>query len=337
VTTEDTFSHEQLSAAEISSLWTVYQANTVDMCGISFFLVHVKDPEIQQIIEKTLDITTDVKEQMEQIFRYEDYPVPQAFSEKDVNYNAPKLFSDELYLEYILNMSDLNLIAYSSALTMAARPDIIEFYSKNLEITKKLHNEIIELVKQKGIYVWVPTIPKANKIKFVEKESFLTGWFGDRRPLLGVEIANLAYASKRNAIGQALITGFSQVAESKEVRKYLEKGRDISGKHKDVFNEILNQDYLSGGLLKTSEVTNSTEAPFSDKLMMNLVTTLIASGIAQYGTAISASPRHDLGVQYTRLMAEIAKYANEGANILIENGWMEQPPIAADRKNLAQR
>jgi len=85
----------------------------------------------------------------------------------------------------------------------------------------------------------------------------------------------------------------------------------------------------------TSEVTDSTVAPFSDRLMMNFITTLIASGIGQYGYSLTSSPRHDLSVQYTRLIAKIGKYSNDGANILIEKGWMEQPPMAADRRDLA--
>jgi hypothetical protein len=87
----------------------------------------------------------------------------------------------------------------------------------------------------------------------------------------------------------------------------------------------------------TSEVTNSTVSPFSDKLMMFHIAGLIASGIAQYGISISVSPRRDIGVMYTRLMAEIAKYSEDGANIMINNGWMEEPPKAADRDELAKK
>lgn len=71
--------------------------------------------------------------------------------------------------------------------------------------------------------------------------------------------------------------------------------------------------------------------------MMFHVTVLIASAIAEYGISISVSPRRDSGVMYTRLMAEVAKYAEDGSNILIDNGWMEQPPIAADRDKIAKR
>jgi hypothetical protein len=40
----------------------------------------------------------------------------------------------------------------------------------------------------------------------------------------------------------------------------------------------------------------------------------------------------DLAAQYHRLMAEIEQFAEDGANIMIEKGWLEQPPKAPDRK-----
>src|SRR5699024_7182505 len=142
---------------------------------------------------------------------------------------------------------------------------------------------------------------------------------------------------KRNALGQAIIAGFAQVAKNKEVRSYFEKGRDIANKHLEVFSKLGREDYIADGTrILTSEVTSSTTAPLSDKLMMNLVATLISSGMGQYGTAVSRSPRHDVGATYTRLVAKVANYATNEANLVSENGWMEQPPIAADRKNLAK-
>ncbi len=150
-------------------------------------------------------------------------------------------------------------------------------------------------------------------------------------------ISALIFNAQRNALGQAVITGFSQVAKDKEVRRYFERGRDIAGKHVNIFGKILYEDFLSeAALLLTSEVTDSTEAPFSDKLMMTLITALIGSGIGEYGASMSMSPRRDLGVQYTRLIAEITKYAEDGVQSLIKNGWMEQPPMAADRRDLAK-
>jgi hypothetical protein len=40
-------------------------------------------------------------------------------------------------------------------------------------------------------------------------------------------------------------------------------------------------------------------------------------------------------MDYTRIIAEIGLYAEDGAQLLIKNGWLEQPPLAADRETLA--
>ncbi|MBP1948267.1 DUF3231 family protein [Virgibacillus litoralis] len=326
-----------LTSAEISSLWTSYQNETMTICGIKYFLQHVDDDQIQSILEQVLAVSEENKSKLTNFFNNENYPIPHGYTEKDIDLQAPRLFADKLYLEYMLNLTILLVTAYGTALGLAERTDVIKYYSNCLNTTQGLHSKIKELSKEKGIYIRSPKIPKPRQIDFVKKQKFLSGWFGDRRPLLGIEIANLVFHAKRNALGQAVIAGFSQVAKSKEAKRYFERGRDISGKHVNIFTSILHEEYLSNGtLLLLSEVTDSTVPPFSDKLMMSLVTLLTASGIGQYGMAMSASPRHDLGVHYTRLIAEVAHYSDDGANIMINNGWMEQPPIAADRKELAE-
>ncbi|MFD1038920.1 DUF3231 family protein [Virgibacillus byunsanensis] len=334
---ENTEHHVGLTSGEIASLWTTYQNETMTICGITYFLQHTDDDQIRSILEITLTLSQKHKEKITHLFGEEEYPVPQGFSEQDINLQAPRLFSDRLYLEFVLSMTNLSLIAYSEALSFAEQANIIKFYSEVVREVQDLHVKTKDLAKEKGIYIRAPKIPKAKQIDFVKKQNFLSGWFESRRPLLGSEIAHLSFHAKRNALGQAIIAGYSQVATSKEVRKYFERGRDISGKHTEIFTSILRTNYLSGGaILLTSEVTDSTTPPFSDKLMMYFVTVLIASGIGQYGVAMSTSPRHDLGVHYTRLIAEIAHYSDDGANIMINNGWMEQPPMAVNRKELAK-
>jgi hypothetical protein len=41
--------------------------------------------------------------------------------------------------------------------------------------------------------------------------------------------------------------------------------------------------------------------------------------------------------QYTRLITEMGQYAEDGVNLLIDNGWMEQPPTTDDRTALANQ
>ncbi|GHI01500.1 hypothetical protein AM1BK_50420 [Neobacillus kokaensis] len=71
--------------------------------------------------------------------------------------------------------------------------------------------------------------------------------------------------------------------------------------------------------------------------MMFFTTSLIALSIGYYGTSMAMSPGRDLGLHYVRLSAEIAEYAEDGANIMIKNGWLEQPPMAPDRDDLVKQ
>ncbi|SDJ03636.1 DUF3231 family protein [Natribacillus halophilus] len=93
---------------------------------------------------------------------------------------------------------------------------------------------------------------------------------------------------------------------------------------------------ISRLLTSDAGVTASTVAPFSDKLMMFFTSGLIATSIGYYGTAMAMSPRKDIITDYSRLTAEIMKYSAESAKILIDNGWMEEPPLAKDRDKLAE-
>ncbi|UOQ95672.1 DUF3231 family protein [Halobacillus shinanisalinarum] len=70
--------------------------------------------------------------------------------------------------------------------------------------------------------------------------------------------------------------------------------------------------------------------------MLFQVTTTNSVGLAYYGTSISTTFRRDLAAIYVRLMGEIGKYIEDGGNLLIENGWMEEPPRMIDHDQLAK-
>lgn len=327
----------ELTAPEIASLWEAYQQETLSICSLEFFLVHVEDEQIKQLLADSLRNVKKRKTQLISFFKQDDFPIPQGFTENDVHLNAPRLFKDRLYLQFIIFMTRLSLTTYSFAFMNAVRSDVLSFYSSIINDIKNLGIRAIDIAKEKGIFIYPPHIPIPREVEFVKKENFLTGWLGERRPLNVLEISNLVFNALRNAIGQAVITGFSQVAKSKEVRRFFERGRNISSSHLDFFSTVLHDNFLSdGSLIMTTDVTDSIEAPFTDKLMMFLITTLISSGIGQYGASLSMSPRRDLGANYTRLISQIATYADDGLEIMIKNNWMEQPPLAADRKDLAK-
>ncbi|KPH73484.1 MULTISPECIES: hypothetical protein [Bacillaceae] len=46
--------------------------------------------------------------------------------------------------------------------------------------------------------------------------------------------------------------------------------------------------------------------------------------------------KRTLSPRYTQLATEIANFARDSTKLLVENGWMEQPPIAPNCKNIAK-
>ena len=52
-------------------------------------------------------------------------------------------------------------------------------------------------------------------------------------------------------------------------------------------------------------------------------------------TALSGSMRRDLGLKYSSAIARDVKLAEDCANIMISNGWFEEPPSSVDRRELS--
>ncbi|HET7580062.1 MAG TPA: DUF3231 family protein [Bacillales bacterium] len=115
------------------------------------------------------------------------------------------------------------------------------------------------------------------------------------------------------------------------------EGKKIAEKHTEALGLKLTKNDLPASVPWGETVTHSTVAPFSDKLMMFLTTALIGISIGYYGLSIGTTLRKDITADYVRLSAEAIKYAAEGAKIMIDNGWMEEPPQAADRDQLAKQ
>ena len=84
------------------------------------------------------------------------------------------------------------------------------------------------------------------------------------------------------------------------------------------------------------KITDSTQTPFSDKLMM-YINSLIAStslGFTALGTSFSM--RSDLPLKLGLISKDTFDYAKKGAEIMIAHKWMEEPPQMEDRNQLSK-
>ncbi|UII57650.1 DUF3231 family protein [Cytobacillus spongiae] len=321
-----------MTATEIGFLWSTYQAESLNHCLLTYFDHIVEDPEIKELNKRNWDSCKKNRAWLNELFEEDGFPVPESFNESDVNPSAARLYTDPfiLYFQWFIGKGKLDVS--SLAINTIARDDIFSFYENCVSQATQLLNDARKLLLSKGLWIRAPYIPMPQAVSYVKKESFLNGWIGEERPIAGIEIASIFYNLMTNSLGQALMTSFIQVSKKGEVHNKFVRGREIAAKHVDVLSAALKKENLSVPNTWNTGITASTEPPFSEKLMLNMVSFLNSQGLANYGTAVSLSMKRDIGLDFTRLAAEVANFTQDSTKLLIKKGWMETPPLAPKRE-----
>ncbi|ULT54441.1 DUF3231 family protein [Neobacillus drentensis] len=328
----------RLTAGEIGQLWLQYLNDSSSICILSYFLEKAEDVEIKPLIEFALELSTSHIQKITSILTEEKNVVPNGFSIKeDVDLTAPRLYSDSFVLNFLQHMSKVGLTTYAGSVGTSVRSDIKSYYMDCLTETMQLYDKATDLLLTKGLFIRSPNLPNLEKVQFVKKQWFMLDVIGEKRPLVAAEVDHLFANLQRNSLGVAALTGFSQVAKDKDVKQFFLKGLEVGNKHIKLFRGKLEECKLPAPMGWDSEITNSTAYTFSDKLMMFFTSGLIALSVGYYGTAVSLSPRGDLSSLYNRLSLEVQMYSEDGANIMIKNRWLEQPPMASDRDELIRK
>jgi hypothetical protein len=218
-----------------------------------------------------------------------------------------------------------------------ARKDIRALYSKWLQQSDQLFDAACEIMLEKGVFIRSPYMAYPKKVEFVKERDFMGGVFGEKRPLLALEVAHLGTNIEVSNVAKTLLLGFSQVAQSKTVSAYFKRGYDSSLKHNEKFIECLRVNDASYPSTWDSTITSSTVSPFSDKLMLFQISALNSIGLGDYGMALASSMRKDIALLYERLILNLGRFADEGTKIMIKNGWFEKPPQTLDREKLRKQ
>lgn len=329
--------NDKLTSAEIGKLWVTFMGNSMSNKIISYFLQHIEDDEIKKVVENALSLTEQFMQNIKVIFNQANFPIPAGFTEEDVNLHAPRLFLDEYYLHYLKYVSKAGLSIYGIAIPLMVRQDVRDFFINCLDTTVKLMTQINDLLLTKGILIKPPYIPIPDEIEFVKKQTYKNRFIGDVRPLNALEVLHLHDNIETNATSKAFLIGFSQVAKLPKVKEYFVRGRDLSTKHFERFSNLLHQGNLPSPVLLDHLVTESTISPYSDKLMVAHKLDMFSMRVRTYGNSAAVNARPDIGLAYARSVLDVRRYVEDGASIMIEMGWLEQPPHAADRDELAEK
>jgi hypothetical protein len=329
--------HEpRLTSAEIAYLWNTYMNDSSIVCMVYHFNQHVDDPDIKDCLGNVIQIAESHMQRVAKLFAKENIPVPIAFpAEEHVNLNAARLYTDMFYCDLMLNACRFAVLSHTMGLNISSREDVFVLYSEFYEEANSAMKQILDTMKGKGIFVRPPYIPYPDKRDMVGKQSFVRGWMGKRRPLLAIEAAQLFENGITNQMGKELLTGFIQTVKDPNIKDYFYKGRELASNFVSKVQSLLEEDLVPNGMTWDSKVTKSTESPYSDQLMLFMVSTLNALGVARCGQALSMTLRRDVAAYYMRCFADTTAFSEDGLDLLIHKQWFEQPPQCPERDELA--
>ncbi|GAA0463827.1 DUF3231 family protein [Alkalibacillus silvisoli] len=329
-----------LTSSELTGVWTGYMNDSLTVCVLKHFLQHIEDEDMRSSVQYSHDIAEQHLKNLSDLFNKEGLPLPTGFKiEDDVNLNAPRLYTDSFMLSYVNQMARVGMVSYSGFVSMSAREDIRNYFINGLKEASILYDRSTQTMLEKGILTRAPYINYPKSTDFVDHKSYLSGLnpFSEKRPLNTVEISHLFLNIQTNTIGSKLATSLAQTSPREKVQKWVLRGKEISQKHIELFTKALLNESITPANSPDLGVTDSTTPPFSDKLALFHMSLMSSAGIGNYAAAAGASQRSDLALNYERFSAEVARYALDGAQIMIDNNWLEEPPGTINKETLAKK
>lgn len=323
-----------LVASEISSTWNSYRAESMLSCILKYFANRVDNNEIRKLLQHNINLSTQRTDFLRSLFMEEGLPIPKAFDETDVNINAPRLYTDALYLQYIHYISKVAMNNYTFMLNTIARTDLRDYFSKCIHESIDIFNESTELKLSMGIFTRAPRVEIEKNIQPMKPEGLMSGFLEKRRPLFTNEITNIFSIVNDTILRKAILIGFLQTCKNEEISNYLSKVIDLANKQNDIFTSILTEENIPLSSYSDSYVTDCTISPFSEKLILNKIQVMYAIKISCMGMALSDTLRSDLHALYVRSMDEATDYAKDSIDLMIKNNYFEQPPQAISHESL---
>lgn len=322
------------TSSEIGHLWSTYLAESMSVCFLKTYVAQSKDQDIRPILQKALDVSTQRIQDMETIFNSCNHPIPNGFDEKDDEPNARQLFSESFALMYTRLMHKFVIIYYSHALTVCSRSDIRSFFSNCIITSHEILQKSTEVLLGKGLLTKHPGIVIPDRVDFVHDKSYFGKLIGKQRPLNALEMSYLFSMMEIKQLLRTLKLGYSQVVKSEKVRTYVSTGKQIADKQIEILSSFLEDEDIPQPTITETLVTDSKESPLSDKLILSHITVVVAYIIVAYGLAEINSSRADLINTYRGFITELLAFAKDGAELMIEAGWLERVPQTADRREL---
>jgi hypothetical protein len=326
----------KLTSSEIGTLWGEYVNGTMTDVVNRYMVTIIEDEQIKAIFEDAIKTFGKQKQQIVNFIEEEGFPVPIGFTESDLFKGKQRLFTDIFCLNYLHIMTLHGLLGHSTALGVSVRKDLRDFYDSCDNEAKKMYHRTIELLLEKGNFQRDPLFYPAKNPEYVSSRDFMDGFFGKGRKLAATEIISISFNLKKSIMAKTLSIAFSQVAQTKEVRKFLTDSQNTADGQIKTLSKIMQSDNLPVPKSWETEVTTSTDSPFSDKLMLYHIGFLFQAAQNYHGAGLASAMRTDLVTVYEGTILKNLMVTKKWFNLMVENKWFEQPPLAPNRKEIAK-
>lgn len=319
----------KISSAELGALWMTYHKKTMILRLLAHLIEVAEDQEAKGLMSGLWDELHPQVIKMKAMFENEGAVTPDGFTDEDVNLEAPKLWDNGFDIMFSRILKEISMGMYVLHLTMSYRTDVIKIYRKLTEISENYYEKFTQYLLNKGLYTNPTYITMPKSTDYINDRNYAKGtdFFGEKRtPLNTVEFGYLYHSVESNIVGMQLLKGFSQVAKDKDVKKYFTKGAELSKEIISEISKILLENNIQSPSTPGGNLTNSTEAPYSQKMMMFCNYLLSGLSIGSGGFGAGFSLRNDLQVKNAIFGKDVFEYQREGIQLMMSKGWLEEPP-----------
>nr|WP_180321198.1 DUF3231 family protein [Metabacillus halosaccharovorans] len=327
----------KLTSSEIGSLWGEYVNGTMTDVVNKYMFSILEDVQIKAIFAEAIEIFKRQKEQISSMLKNEGFPIPIGFSESDLFKGKQRLFTDIFCLNYLHIMTLHGLLGHSTSLGVSVRKDLRFLYDSFNNDAKNMYHQTVELLLEKGNFQRDPLFYPAENPEYISNKDFTDGFFGKGRKLAATEIISISFNLKKSIMAKTLSIAFSQVAQEKEVRKFLSDSEKTADGQIKTLAKIMQADNLPVPKSWETEVTTSTESPLSDKLMLYHIGFLFQAAQNYHGAGLASAMRTDLVTAYEGTILKNLMVTKKWFNLMVKNKWLEQPPLAPNRNKIASQ
>lgn len=253
---------------------------------------------------------------------------PEGFTEDDINLEAPKLWENGFDIMFSRVLKEISVGLYALHLPSSYRKDIIKLYRDLTQISDTYYEHFTQYLLENSYLSRPNYITMPNSIDYIADKNYVKGTnvFGNKRPLNIIEFSELYRLIESNISGMKLLDGFIQVSKDEDVKKYFIKGRNFAKEIIGELSKISLKEDIQPPAPPGGTVTDSTMAPFSEKLMMycNYLLSGLSLGAGGFGAGFNL--RNDLQAKYAVFGKDLFEYQREGTMLMISKGWYEEPP-----------